>query len=428
MWYPEDTTHPPMHWLQQAFADVNNGRHPEITLPACIEVIVPEPVFANQRLPLKLIDTKGVDQTAEREDLECHFDDPRTLVVLCSRFFDSPDIASQTLIQRAREAGVRDIEVKTALLVLARPDEALAVKHDGGGNVEDETEGYELKKDQIDLRLSSLGVSGLPVHFFNAKENDPEPVRNALVEQIVAYRSRYCGQIEELSRTVDHLIKYQEDVTSRLVFEQVSQRLATWINKHREIDWHDMPVQTPLVKAIGGTRYAATVRASVRRQGQWPNLDYYHHLAHGTRRVAVKVIGGKIDQFKIVIQNLIDDDELSAAREFLNRVVHSLDVNVDSAYRTLQLAGQKAYKDEMENDQHFWHECEGRWGAARLVPGGKYWDEIRDMTDVQLQSSYPNAHQLLKEMIGKEWDRLIGVLNGMLKEKGTEVGFTVKRK
>ena len=157
MWYPEDTNQPPMHWLQQAFADINNGRHPEVTLPARIEVIVPDPVFASQQLPIKLIDTKGVDQTAERADLECHFDDPRTLVVLCTRFNDSPDIASQTLIQRAREGGVRDIEAKTALLVLPRPEEALAEKYDGGDNVEDEAEGYELKKDQIDLRLSNLG-------------------------------------------------------------------------------------------------------------------------------------------------------------------------------------------------------------------------------------------------------------------------------
>lgn len=428
LWYSQDSTKDPMHWLQQMFADVNNGRHPEVTLPARIEVIVPEAVFNSEELPLKLIDTKGVDQTAEREDLECHFDDPRTLVVLCTRFNDSPDIASQTLISRAKEAGVRDIEAKTVLLVLPRPDEALAVKHDSGANVEDEAEGYELKKDQIDLRLSGLDASGLPVVFFNAKEDDPEPIRNRLVSLIETYRQEFCHQINKVAEAVDHLIKNQENETIRLVFEQVSQRLATWIDKHREIEWQEIPVQTPLVKAIGDTRYAATVRAAVRRYGHWPNLDYYHHLAHGTRRVAVKLIGGMIEQFKIIIQNLIDDEELSPAREFLDRVVQNLDVNVDTAYRTLQLAGQKAYKDKLEKDQQFWNECDGRWGAARLVPGGKYRDEIRDMTDEQLQSSYDDAHQLLKDMVAKEWLKIIDLLNGMLKEKGGEVGVALKRK
>lgn len=428
LWYPEDAAQPPAHWLQQVFADVNNGRHPEVTLPARIEVIVPAAVFASEQLPLTLIDTKGVDQTAEREDLECHFDDPRTLVVLCSRFNDSPDLASQTLIQRAREAGVRDIEAKTALLVLARPDEALAVKHDGGGNVEDEAEGYELKKDQIDLRLSGLGATGLPVHFFNAKENHPEPVRNGLVGQIVAYRERYCDQIDKLAAAVDHLIKNQEDVTTRLVFEQVGQRLATWIDTNRGVEWPDLAVEAPLVKAIGETRYASTVRAAVRRQGHWPNLDYYHHLAHGARRVAVKVVGEKIAEFKVIVKNLLNDDELSPAREFLNRVVQSLDVKVDEAYRTLQLAGQKAYKDELEKDRAFWDDCDKRWGAKRAVPGGKYRDEIGDLTESRFTSGYEAAHKLLKEMVEKEWGRLVGILDEMLKEKGTEVGVAVKRK
>jgi transcriptional regulator with XRE-family HTH domain len=423
LWYPEDSSRQPMNWLQQVFSDVNNGRHPEFTLPSMIEVIVPEPVFASKELPLKLIDTKGVDQTAERQDLECHFDDPRTLVVLCTRFNDSPDIATQTLLQRAKEGGVRDIEPKTVLLVLPRPEEALAVKHDGGGNVEDEQEGYELKKDQIDLRLNGLGVSGASVLFFNAKENAPEPVRDALVGKIVAYRQHYCDQITRLVAAVDHLIKNQENETTRLVFEQVSQRLATWIDKHHEIEWQDVPIQTPLVKAIGDTRYASTVRAAVRRYGAWPNLDYYHHLAFGTRRIAVRLIGGKVEQFKVIVQNLIDDDELSPAREFLTRLLGSLDATVDTSYRNLQLAGREAFREELQTDFTFWSDCERQWGAG---PG--YRSVIRDKTDRQFQSSYDDAHELVKNMISEEWGKLISLLDGMLKEKGGEVGVAVKRR
>jgi hypothetical protein len=422
LWYPEDSSQPPMNWLQQVFAEVNNGRHSEVTLPSMIEVIVPEPVFASKELPLKLIDTKGVDQTAERQDLECHFDDPRTLVVLCTRFNDSPDIATQTLLQRAKEGGVRDIEPKTVLLVLPRPDEALAVKHDGGGNVEDEQEGYELKKDQIHLRLSGLGVNGVSVLFFNAKENAPEPIRDALVGKIMEYRQHYCDQITRLVAAVDHLIRNQENETIRLVFETVSQRLATWIDKHREIEWQEVPIQTPLVKAIGDTRYASTVRAAVRRSGNWPNLDYYHHLAFGTRRIAVQLIGGKIEQFKIIVQNLIDDDELSPAKEFLTRALDSLDATVDTAYRNLQLAGREAFRDELESDYQFWRECEERWGK-----GTGYRNAIRDMTDEQFQSHYDDAHEMVKHMISEEWEKIIALLDGMLKEKGGEVGIAMKR-
>ena len=122
------------------------------------------------------------------------------------------------------------------------------------------------------------------------------------------------------------------------------------------------------------------------------------------------------------------DDELTPAHEFLNRVVQSIDVNVDDAYRTLQIAGQKAYKEELEKDRAFWDDCDARWGAKRTVPGGKYRDEISDLSDGRFESGYAASHKFLKEMVQKEWGRLVGVLDAMLKEQGSEVGAAVKRK
>ena len=424
VWYPQDSTQSPMNWLQQIFSDVNNGRHIEFTLPAIIEIMLPDPVFSSNELPLKLIDTKGIDQTAEREDLECHFDDPHTLVVLCTRFNDSPDIATQTLLQRAKEVGARNLVAKTVLLVLPRPEEALAVKYDSGSAVEDEQEGYEIKKDQIDLRLNGLGLKDLSIFFFNAKENASELIRNDLLAKIKEYRQQYCNQIAKLNTVVDYLFNNKENETIRLIFEQVRQRLATWIDKNREIEIRELPIYASLVKAIGDTRYASTVRASVRRYGHWENLDYYHHLAFGTRRIAVQMIGNKIHEFKIIVQNLVDDSELSKAKDFLNSVMENLDANVDTAYRILQLAGREAFKRELELDSSLWRKCEERWGA-----GSGYRNDIRDMTSEQLQlSSYDKVYQIIKHMLSEEWSKIIKLLEGMIKEKSNQIGIELKSK
>lgn len=416
-WYPDDSTQSPTQWLQQLFADVNNGRHPEFTLPQKIEVVVPDPVFASHDLPIKIIDTKGIDQTAERQDLECHFDDPRTLVVLCSRFNDAPEIAVQTLLQRAKEAGVKDIEPKTIVLVLPRPDEALAVKYDDGTKVEDDREGYDLKRDQIEMPLKQKGFNGLTVEFFNAKADSPETVRDGLVSKIVQYRMTYCQQISQVSEAVDHLIENREDEQMRLVFEEVGRRLNTWIDKHRELDWDDLEVHQPLVAAIDNTRYAATIRAAVRRRGEWDNLDYFHQLAVGTRRIAVAQIGGKVRDFKVILTNLIDDGELVQAKEFLTRVSERLDASIDDAYRKLQIGGREAFREELEKDLEFWRQCENRWGAG---PG--YRTSISQMTDHQFESSYEDAHELVKALIAAEWNGVISLLEEMLREKeGTNV-------
>ena len=422
-WFPNDGTASPMQWLQQIFSDVNNGRHPEFSLPQKIEVIVPDPVFASQELPITVIDTKGVDQTAERQDLACHFDDPRTLVVLCSRFFDAPGLSTQTLLQRAREINARDIGAKTVVLVLPRPDEALAVKDNGGSEVESDQEGYELKKEQIDLRLSQLGLDDLPVLFFNAKQDDAEPVRDFLVSRITRYRNLYCDAIGRLSEAVDELVANQEDVKIGLVFKQVGRRLSTWIEGNRELDWDDIEVHRPLVAAIGTTRFASTIRASVNRNGDWHNLDYYHHLSHGTRRLAVERIGKKIEEFKITVRNAYDDEELEPARTFLDRVVDGLDNAVDEAYKKIQVVGREAFRTELTQDLALWQECRARWGGG---PG--YREAIRDKTDRRFTSSYEDARQIVRHLVLDEWSRIIGLLEGMLQEREGQAPKTLDAK
>lgn len=411
-WFPEDSDQTPTEWLQQIFADVNNGRHIEFSLPQKIEVIVPYHVFSSTELPIRVIDTKGIDQTAERQDLECHFDDPRTLVVLCSRFNDAPELSIQSLLHRAKESGVKDISQKTVLLVLPRPDEALAVKYDDGARVEDEVEGCELKGDQIQLRLDQKGLPHFSVEFFNAKEDDVEGLRERLIKKISEYREHYAQQISRISGSVDHLIDNRENEQVRLVFEHVSSDLTTWIDNNRVFDATDEGVQEPLISAIDGTRYASTVRAAVRRSGDWYNLDYFHHLAFGVRRLAVSQIGGKVDAFKVIVNNLIDNDDLSAAKDFLQRVIERLDAKTDEAYRRVQVAGRETFKQTLEEDHELWRNCEGRWGQ-----GSGYRSAISNMTEDRFKSNYDDAHKLVMNLIVEEWETIVEVLEDMLKEK-----------
>ena len=79
-------------------------------------------------------------------------------------------------------------------------------------------------------------------------------------------------------QAVDLVIENYEKEEVRAVFEEVGRRLTTWLESHRVLSWDGLAVQEPLITAIDNTRYAATVRATVRRKGDWSNLDYYHHL------------------------------------------------------------------------------------------------------------------------------------------------------
>ncbi len=414
-WYPSNSPYPPTQWLQELFSELNNGRNSEFSLPKKIEVIVPYPVFDSRNLPLRLIDTKGIDQTAKRQDLECHLDDPRTLVVMCSRFNDAPEVPLQNLLDRAKETGVKDIALKTIILGLPRSEEALAVKYDDGMRVEDGTEGCELKADQIRLRLSPKGLDDIGIEFFNAGEDQAEPIRDRIVKKIVKQRQSYSSQLNELSQMVENLIKNRKDEEVQLVFDEVSKHLISWVDNNRDMELSDDEVQRPLVSAIDGTRYASTVRAAVRRYGDWCNLDYYHHLAFGVRKLAVSQIGGKFNDFRVIVENLLGNDEYMIAKEFLKRILLKVEDAIDQSYKHVQTAGREIFKQTLESDFEFWRDCEQRWGQGK-IDGMGYRDSIKNKTDDRFQSNYEDAHRLVQNQIKDEWEEIVTLLDGILQE------------
>jgi transcriptional regulator with XRE-family HTH domain len=410
-WYPDDEPVSALQWLQQLYADVNNGRHPEFTLPQKIEIIVPFSVLDSLTLPLRVIDTKGIDQTAQRQDLECHFDDPRTLVVLCSSFKQAPEATLQDLLKRAKHAGLKDVLLKTLLLVLPQGSEAADVKLDDGTYVDDAAEGCDVKREQVHLALAPSGSGDLQVEFFNAKDDDPQPIRSALIQKISSQRQTYADDLCQLSVAVERLIENRKNEAARVIFEHVASDLGTWIDANRSLPQLADRVEEPLIQAIDATRYASTVRAAVRRYGDWHNLDYYHHLARGVRFKAVEHIGRRASEFRVILTNLLQNPELRSAREFLERVRSRLDVVLDEAYKRIETAGRETFKQTLQQDVQFWLECERRWGQ-----GHGYRDAIRDMTDQRFRSHHQEANRIVGTLIDQEWNAIIALLDGMLRE------------
>ena len=146
IWYPEISGQEPLMWLKETFEQLNNGRHPEFALPKRIDIVVPQNLLGEGPLSICLVDTKGIDATTERADLAAYFNEPGTLMVLCSSFNDTPSTEVQELLSNAKGSLVSDFEAKAAILSLPRSDEALAVKDDQGIPAESVSEGYDRSK------------------------------------------------------------------------------------------------------------------------------------------------------------------------------------------------------------------------------------------------------------------------------------------
>lgn len=368
VWYDPSTGKQPLNWLKHTFEEINNGRHPEFTLPVRIEVIVPDHLLPVDNLSVRFIDTKGIDRTVARADLECLLNDPHTLAILCSGFNNAPAAEARLLLERAKDTGVRGLIQKAALLVLPRSGEALEVKDEMGMRVENADEGYELKQEQISMSLAPLGLSDLSVAFFDSRQDDPSLFQAFLSERLDNVRRNFGHQLREIINNANTLLQNYELEQTQEVIRQAAQQLRTWIHRHRSLQHLNMYIQDSLIEQLGYA-YAATVRASINREGDWYNFNFGHHLGYGARKIAVQSLNTIVMGFVEICHNMAETPDFEEAKELLGQSLRLLQTAYDELLSKIQLMGQTSFRDKLKQDKKFWFNCQLEWGQGSGYKG-----------------------------------------------------------
>ena len=360
IWHNESTGIPPLKWLQETFEHINNGRSDEFTLPRRIEVVVPDAILGEERVSVTMVDTQGIDDIAGRRDLEDHFYDTHTVVVLCTTFNEAPATPVRQLLVRAREGAVRTLDSHFVILALPRPGDALAVK-DNGDPVQTAEEGYEIKGEEVQLILQPMGLENLPTLFFNAAEDPPENLRSFILARIYAIQDWQRNQLRALIDEARTMLKNYETDQARQALILASNRITVWLDHNPTPSATVRRVHDSLVTAVGAA-HPRTVLASVRRDGDWWNLNYAHHLSHGARRLAAGMTEPLLNEFFAITKNLLQDSELSDAHDLIEQTVRLMQAGVDAVVRKAQLVGQSIHSDDMVDDSEFWANCVKEWG------------------------------------------------------------------
>ena len=411
----ESSSEDPLLWLKQNFEQVNNGRHPEFSIPKRIEITVPQRILGEESLSIRVVDTKGIDRTAERRDLEEHFDAPNTVVVLCSSFNDAPSSSVRQLLERAKKRRVANLQTRAAVLALPRSDEALAVKDDEGFRAETVDEGYDFKEVEVKMSLKALKVLDMRVEFFNAFGDKPERLSNFLLALVRGLRKRHRENLKEAIDGANHLVQNFEKGQVQEIQQQAARRLSVWLKNNQHIGPFSKSLQNSLLAAIEGA-HASSLRASVRRQGDWYNLDYSHQLDNGARVVAAGAVGAKQDEFETITDNLLQDSEFKEAFDLVRQSRRILKSGIDDLLRKSQLLGRTIYTRNMMPDGQLWNKCNDEWGK-----GSGYRDRVLEHhRDWFADDSHDINAQALVELVKKEWREILNRLAAILDGKEDE--------
>lgn len=398
-WFDPSLASNPLEWLRETFERINNGRHPEFGLPARIELVVPTLLDIDD-LTISLVDTRGIDELAARADLEAHLEDPHTVSVLCSGFNDAPAQSVQHLIDRARQISNAQLDSHSAILVLARRDEALAVKDESGTRATSTEEGYELKGEQVANALAPYALSEMPVAFFNAFDDDAVQLVDFLADRVRATRQ---GFRQQLTDVLDNAQTVLDNAAEQQVLEvqlDAARHVRSWREGNAEP--MDVPshVQDSLLSEIQSA-HAATVHAAIRREGEWHSLSYSHQLGHGARRLAVAALSAHIVGFRTVADTM--GRSYPEAAELMAQAERLITAGYEDLLRKMQIAGVTLYKEQLQRDKDLWAQCEAEWGRGsgyrdRVSSHNREW--FRGQPRIDLENE-------LRAVLAREW---IGLL------------------
>lgn len=410
--YHKDKNQDQYEFIKKTFDVINFGKEENTPLAKKINIYITEPILGLPHLNISILDTKGIDSTADRTDLDACINDPKTLKVFCSKFNDAPDKAVRDTIKLAVDAGISDRVIEESLiLILDRAQEAENVLLDDE-EVEDAEEGREVRKGDVIMDLKPL-LGGREAHvtFLNALTDDPSYLSNLLSDKIKDLRNKKRKRLEEILEAILELDKEHNSLTVEKAKKQVLSTLQPWIEKAENFEPKFQAYYEDLLKALKSKKvYASSIRASVNRLGHWKSMDYYYHLGAAARRQVVKNIEGLKDELLYLLNNMLEQENLKPVHALLKQLKNTTERQINKIFTDVFSTGQDVYKDKLEADMELWAHMAKHWGKG---PG--YKDRIKNDTSEWFQSNeYAKLEKTVLNEFIKQWNSYVNEIKGLV--------------
>lgn len=419
LWYDSGTRKHPMEWVTETFKAVNNGRLADVALPRSLDLLIPNFGSAFGELEISVVDTKGVDDVAVREDLDARLKDPRTAVIFCSRFNDAPGNTSRLLLQHMRQTFSERVDTgKVSILALPRAGEARATKDDMGEQALSDAEGYEFKRIQVSSELAVDDLGGAPMVFFNVESDEPAGIRADLFNQLSRMRKAVEERLFDLCAAAQEIIDNHEAEALNAAIEEVAARLNSFLKGNRGLGARERLAYQETLSTVRGVRYASTLWASTRRNGDYSGLNFLHLIGVGAARDARQRSDSWFQSLDAFLKALKADDDLALASRTIDQIAASAAASKVEFLEAGQRAGVEVYREPL-SQAPVWGVCASEWGRG---PGFKH--RVADHLERWFEKK-SELKETLEEIVNKLWDQsVIAPLLRLVEEGAAETAPT----
>ncbi len=402
IWSESGSRKHPSEWMREVFRAVNNGRMADVPLPKSIGLIVPDFGKSFGEFEITVVDTKGVDDVAVREDLDLRLKDQRTSVVLCSRFNDAPGTSAKALLQHMKQTFSERFDTgKVSILSLPRSGEAREMKDDMGDQALSDEEGYEFKRMQVAAELNAEEMGGVSVLFFNVESDDAASVRADLFRQLSRMRDTVSERLFGLCDAATEIIENHEKHAVTVAIEEVARRLNTFLRGNGKLGARERHAYEEALSTVRGVRYASTLWAATRRSGEYSGLNIVHQVGVGAAKDARLRSRDWFVRIEGHVNELKADEELALASHSIDQIGAVAEASKRAFLEGAQRVATEIYREPLTQDP-VWAECASEWGRGpgftrRVAQNLKEWfDDTR-----------PDLKEALDERLNALWDRAV---------------------
>jgi len=401
IWYDSVSRKHPMQWITEYFKAVNNGRLKDFSLPKSIDLIIPDFGRNFGELSITIIDTKGVDDIAVREDLDLRLRDPRTAITFCSRFNDAPGTSAKILLQHMQKTFSENLnDGKVSILSLPRADEARSMKDDMGELALSDEEGYSFKSMQVSAELAVDGCPDLPVMFYNVENDDSSYICTHIYEQLMNMRNAINARVIGLCDAVRDILDNHEKQAMNAAMEEVANRLINFLDGNRQLGPREQLAHAEAVSTVRSVRYASTLWASTRRKGEYSGMNILHLIGVGAARDAVLRTSAWFHGLNSFVKAMQADNDLQLASRSIEQILVTAHENKRIFLDTVHRSSIELYREPLSS-AGVWSKCANEWGQGTGFKN-RVAEHLENWFNEQIR-----LKDSLEKMTCNSWERLI---------------------